>query len=149
MTASLGKRHRHLGVYGVLVEEGKLLVIRKGGDGPFTGYYDLPGGSIEMHEQIHETVVRELLEETGFQVEIVKQYGAFDVLVDAFMDVVSPFLPLHHIGIVYQLERTGGELNTTGDNIDSAGALWIDAAELHEENTVPLVVHVLRSIGVK
>lgn len=38
--------HRHLGAYGICYEDGKLLVIRKKG-GPYTGRYDLPGGSLE------------------------------------------------------------------------------------------------------
>lgn len=33
----------HFGVYGVCIEEGKLLCVRKYG-GPYNGRYDLPGG---------------------------------------------------------------------------------------------------------
>jgi 8-oxo-dGTP pyrophosphatase MutT (NUDIX family) len=148
MTAPVKKRHRHLGVYGILHREGQVLMIHKGGNGPFTGFYDLPGGSIEEHEQIAETVVREFAEETGLLVGIVKQLGAFDVMVEELPGVVSRFIPLHHIGVIYEVERVGGELNTVGDNIDSCGAVWMHKDELTAQNTVPLVMHVLRNVGV-
>jgi ADP-ribose pyrophosphatase YjhB (NUDIX family) len=40
-----------------------------------TGYHILPGGRREAGETYHETVVRELLEETGWQIEIGRLLG--------------------------------------------------------------------------
>ncbi len=58
------KRHTHLGVYGVLVRNNQVLLVRKG-RGPHTGKWDFPGGTIEFGETPYETLLREFEEETG------------------------------------------------------------------------------------
>lgn len=50
--------------YGVIIRDGKVL-LSKQWDG-----YDFPGGGMEVSETIHETIKREVYEETGFQVEV-------------------------------------------------------------------------------
>lgn len=43
------KEFKHLGVYGLVLNEGKILLVRKKG-GPYDGKLDLPGGTIEFCE---------------------------------------------------------------------------------------------------
>ena len=69
----------HFGVYGSIVKDGKILLIKKS-RGPYTGLYDLPGGSQEQGESHLETLKREIMEETGcvfFKPSVGKR--AFDV----------------------------------------------------------------------
>jgi ADP-ribose pyrophosphatase len=54
----------HFGIYGAAVKNGKILLIKKT-RGPYTGMYDLPGGSQENGESYFDTLKRELKEETG------------------------------------------------------------------------------------
>ena len=56
--------NRAFGVYGIYVENDKLLVINKNG-GPYINRYDLPGGSLEAGESLSIAMKREFLEETG------------------------------------------------------------------------------------
>lgn len=58
---------KHFGVYGVCFENGKLLCIEKT-RGPYQHRYDLPGGSQEVGEGLTETLIREVMEETGLTV---------------------------------------------------------------------------------
>lgn len=51
----------------VLVEEGNLLMVRRG-HGPAAGEWAVPGGRVESGETIPEAVVREVAEETGLEV---------------------------------------------------------------------------------
>lgn len=53
-------------VYGVIIEDGKVLLSKhkKG--------YDYPGGKMELSESLEETLVREVKEETGFEVRPLK-----------------------------------------------------------------------------
>ena len=44
-------KHRHLGVYGLLIENDKILLIKKA-NGPYKGKLDLPGGSIKFLEKV-------------------------------------------------------------------------------------------------
>lgn len=44
---------------------------------PFKGYWALPGGRVEAGETVEQTVIREVKEETGLDVEIVKKIGEY------------------------------------------------------------------------
>ena len=61
----LRKTHR-VGARAVIVQDGKIL-LNEFGDGL---YYNLPGGGVEDGELVRETVAREVLEETGIEVEV-------------------------------------------------------------------------------
>jgi 8-oxo-dGTP diphosphatase len=52
-----------------------LLIRRK--TVPFVGYWALPGGRMDPGETIEETVVREVKEETGLDVAIVRKVGEY------------------------------------------------------------------------
>ncbi len=52
-----------------------LLVRRK--DHPFIGTWALPGGFLNMEEELHEAAARELMEETGVTDAPLTQFGAF------------------------------------------------------------------------
>ena len=54
----------------------KLLLIKRSTP-PFVGYWALPGGRAEPGETLEQTVVREVKEETGLIVEIVRKIGAY------------------------------------------------------------------------
>lgn len=54
----------------------KILFIKRG-TVPFKGYWALPGGKVDADETVEQTVVREVKEETGLEVEIVKKVGEY------------------------------------------------------------------------
>lgn len=58
------KEHTHLGVYGLLIKDEKILLVIKSG-GPYDGKLDLPGGSFRFGETPDETLKRKFLEEVG------------------------------------------------------------------------------------
>lgn len=68
---------RTLTVDGMIVVDGRILLIRRG-SAPFKGYYALPGGHIEKNEDILEALVREVQEETGLVVEPGIPVGIYD-----------------------------------------------------------------------
>jgi 8-oxo-dGTP pyrophosphatase MutT (NUDIX family) len=57
------------GVVGVILREGKVLVIQRGPGVVYPGYWAAPSGRMEPGESQSETVVREVAEELGLEVE--------------------------------------------------------------------------------
>ena len=56
--------------------DNKILLIKRNTI-PFKGYWALPGGRMEPSETIDQTVVREVKEETGLDVAIVRKIGEY------------------------------------------------------------------------
>lgn len=63
-------------VSGILLYNGKLLLTRRGRD-PFKGAWDFPGGFMEQNETPEEAIRREMKEETGLDVSVVKLVGIY------------------------------------------------------------------------
>jgi len=130
--------HRAFGVYGVCIENDKLLVINKNG-GPYINRFDLPGGSLEIGENLLDGLRREFLEETGLEIEIVKNLGITDFILPWDW---KEFNYVHHIGAYYQVRIIGGNIVTPlqFEGQDSLGALWISSEEASTETSSPLVL---------
>ncbi len=68
---------RILASVAIIKYEGKLLMItRKNGE--FSGYWETPGGHIEQGETPEEAVIREVKEEAGVDVRIIKPLGIIE-----------------------------------------------------------------------
>ena len=61
---------------GILVEEGRLLIIRQ--DMPDGRQWYLPGGQLEPGETIEKGIIREMREETGLEVAMEKLLAVSD-----------------------------------------------------------------------
>lgn len=60
------KLNFRIGVYGIIVNDGKILLVKT----ESIGKYFFPGGGIERGENVIGALNREILEETGIEVEI-------------------------------------------------------------------------------
>lgn len=125
----------HFGVYGCIIENGKILLIKKA-RGPYTGLYDLPGGSQEKGESYLETLTREIMEETGCKVITAKNERRKSIIFSDFTAASGEKGVLQHEAILYDVEIEGAP-KTTGDGLDSNGAVWIKISDLTAENSTP------------
>jgi 8-oxo-dGTP diphosphatase len=66
-----------VGVGGVVVNNGRVLLIRRGQE-PLKGKWSLPGGLVEVGENLTQALRRELKEETGLNVEPLEVIGVFE-----------------------------------------------------------------------
>jgi ADP-ribose pyrophosphatase YjhB (NUDIX family) len=60
----------------ILFPENKIVLIKRNTP-PFIGYWALPGGRAEPGEVQEETVVREVKEETGLKVKVIRRVGDY------------------------------------------------------------------------
>lgn len=108
-------------------------VCRRGGDillaryvSPFDAgrHWTLPGGGIEHAEDPYDAVVREVAEETGYDVAVDRLLG-----VDSRSRISHDGAELHSIGIYYEVHVTGGRLrNELGGSTDLAA--WTPLADV-------------------
>ena len=83
--------------------ENKILLIKRNTI-PFKGYWGLPGGRMDPGETIEQTVVREVKEETGLDVEIDRKIGEY-VEKGINDDVDYEYYPT-----CFLVKRVGGEI---------------------------------------
>ena len=133
----------HFGVYGICLQDGKLLCIEKT-RGPYQHRFDLPGGSQELGEGLTETLKREVLEETGYTLIRYSNPRMYDVLVQE----EGKDFAVHHIMAFYDIaldfEHSQNSISQEvfdGSN-DSANVLWLNLEEITTENASPLVLKV-------
>ena len=132
------KFHRAFGVYGICVENNKLLVINKNG-GPYINRFDLPGGSLEEAESLSIAMKREFLEETGIEIEITQNIGVIDFMLPWKW---KEYTDVHHIAVYYLVKQNGGRISKPlqFEGQDSLGAEWVSETDISEENASPLVI---------
>ena len=109
-----------VGVGGVIIENGRALLIRRGSE-PLKGQWSIPGGTLELGESLQEGVIRELREETGLDVRVLELLEVFDRI---FPENEPPtrdqlLKPRYHFVIVdYLCEKIGGEARAGSDVTD-------------------------------
>ena len=134
---------KHFGVYGVCLQEGKLLCIVKT-RGPYQHRFDLPGGSQEEGEGLTETLKREVLEETGYTLNSYSNPRIYDVLVHE----EGKDFAVHHIMAFYDivLDFEGSQKSLPHEVLDgsndSAKAIWLNLEEITADNASPLILKV-------
>ncbi|WNB90713.1 NUDIX domain-containing protein [Bacillus sp. NEB1478] len=130
--------HTHKGIYLICVNDsGHLLTIEKNG-GPYINRLDLPGGTPENEESELETVVREVYEETGYQVQSANKLGEriYEIPWRYKKWTLSQHTAVYFIGKVDEANQLA--LASIPDQ-DSKGTLWIDPTKVQEEWCSPLV----------
>lgn len=66
-----------IGVAALILKEGRMLLIKRSQE-PSKGMWSIPGGRLELGETVSEAVKREVLEECGVQIEIVRFLDVID-----------------------------------------------------------------------
>jgi ADP-ribose pyrophosphatase YjhB (NUDIX family) len=128
--------HPTPGVGAVIVEDGRLLLIRRG-RGAYRGYWAVPGGRQQRGETMREAVIREVREETGLIVDVGDVVWAGDI-----MDGAQP--PAYHYVVVdFAATPTGGHLEA-GD--DAAEVRWVPMEEVRSMRLTPTMNDLLEQI---
>lgn len=88
------------------------------GKEPLKGYWSLPGGILETGEKLEEAIRREVLEETGLEVEPLSLFEVFERI----MPDRDGRAEYHYVLIDYVCRPVGGRLQAASD---VAAAEWV------------------------
>ena len=137
------KEFKQLGTYGLVIQNGKILLIKKFG-GPYDGKLDLPGGTIEFCERPEEALKRELMEEVGIEVVDYQLFDADSVAFEwQFKEDI--LVKVHHTGIFFKVSNYNNEIKkeikVDEVNDDSLGAefFYIDKLSKKELSTIAIM----------
>ena len=125
-----------VGVGGVVIENGRALLIRRG-SAPLEGQWSIPGGMLELGESIVEGVRRELAEETGIEVRVLELIEVFERVIPG----ESGRIRYHFVILDYLCEMVSGEARAASDVIDVA---WAGEEELEKFALTPIAIRVIR-----
>ncbi|MBO4646123.1 MAG: NUDIX hydrolase [Bacteroidales bacterium] len=99
-------------VFGFDGRELQILLIERGNE-PYKGYWAFPGGFMNMDESAEQCALRELQEETGLTINMLKQLGAFT---DVHRDPRGRVVSIAFYALVRPTEVKGGD--------DASEARW-------------------------
>jgi ADP-ribose pyrophosphatase YjhB (NUDIX family) len=129
----------YVGVGAVIVRDGQVLIVKRKYD-PLAGQWSLPGGGVELGETLEASVAREMLEETGLDIEIGPVIEVFDRITRDERGEVR----YHFVLVDYLCWPIGGELHASSDVAD---ARFVDPSELPQYNlTVKATEVIMRAL---
>ena len=99
-----------VGVGAVIICNGKILLEKRKNE-PGKGKWSVPGGLVELGESVEQTVMREVEEETGLEVEKPEHID----VVDNIIRDESGRVKYHFVIIDYFMKLKGGTLKAASD----------------------------------
>jgi 8-oxo-dGTP diphosphatase len=107
----------------LIVEDSRVLLVELGIE-PFKGYWDIPGGFLAADEHPRDGMLREVREETGLEVRVIRWLGVY---VDRYGSGTDAEYTLNHYYIV---EPIGGMLRAADDAVELR---WFAFDEIPED----------------
>ncbi|MFQ5602021.1 MAG: NUDIX hydrolase [bacterium] len=110
----------------VIISDGRILLVQRKNE-PQAKYWTLPGGVVEIGEQVKSALVREVKEECGVLIRPGKLIEAIDYIVKDQDDKIH----YHYIILDFEAEILQGEL-TPGSDCEELN--WFNKEQLAELN---------------
>jgi 8-oxo-dGTP diphosphatase len=103
-------------------ENGRVLLQRRSDN----GYWNLPGGGLELGESLAQACLREVREETGLEIEIVRLIGVYSAPEMTTMRYPDGRV-IQYVTGLFECRVTGGKLEL---DHESTALDWFDPLEL-------------------
>ncbi len=120
-----------LGVGGVILREGRVLLVRRGHP-PGQGSWSLPGGKVEFGESLTAAAAREILEETSLSVRVLAMLEVVEIVGDGY----------HYVVFDYLCEPHPPDQQAVAAS-DAADLAWVPASELAARGVTDAVIRVV------
>ncbi len=131
-----------VGMKAVIVHEGKVLILREAeyDEGTNKGKWDVPGGRINPEEPFLEGLRREVLEESGLEVEPTELWGIFET----FPTIKGE--ACHIIRIYHLCRPVTIDIKLSGDHSEYE---WIDPKDVGERVFVSDIVEMIDKVRIQ
>ena len=113
-----------IGVGAVIMCNGKILLVKRGSE-PGRNKWSIPGGLVELGEKVHNTIVREVKEETSLDVEA---HNLIDVVDNLVPDEKGRWR-YHFVILDFFARLKGGNLHAGSDALH---AQWVPLDEVEK-----------------
>ena len=120
----------------IVLRDGQILLIMRTKE-PGAGKWSIPGGKIELGEKLFEAAKREVLEETGIDVEIHKAVNTYDSIVrDA-----EGRIKFHYFLVYCTGSYISGEPRTSAE---SSEVVWTELGKVDGLDMNPVLKKIIR-----
>ena len=114
-----------------VLEEGRILLVKRASE-PGRGRWSLPGGAVKLGERLGEAVVREVLEETGLLIEVIRPID----VVETIIRDEDGRIRFHYVIVDYLARPLSGELRASSDALEARWVRLDEALTLDITNTL-------------
>ena len=125
-----------VGVGAVVLDGQRVLLVRRG-HAPLKGQWSLPGGGVEVGETLEEAIAREVLEETGLEIEV----GPIVEVLDRISRDADGRVEHHFVLVDFIARASGGVLRSASDAEDAA---WVALQDLARYEVAPVTISVIQ-----
>ncbi|MHA1932262.1 MAG: NUDIX hydrolase [Promethearchaeota archaeon] len=134
----------HVGV-GILLVRDKHLLLVKRKYNPDAGYWSIPGGHLDLGEEVEKAAEREGFEETGFKVEVTKLAGIIDkIMYDRDMKI-----EYHYVLLNFFVEQIDGDkTQAPTPDTDALDARFVPFNELKEYKLTISLIKLLKQLKI-
>ena len=112
---------------GAVIFQGDQILLVKRRSEPKASNWTIPGGVVELGETVEACVRREIQEECGLIIELVRLVDVIDYIEKDTLNRIK----YHYVIIDYEARVVGGSLNADSDAVE---ARWFDNNELPNLN---------------
>jgi 8-oxo-dGTP diphosphatase len=126
-----------LAAYAVIVDDQDRVLLALWNEGA-QRRWTLPGGGVDLEEQADEGAVRELREETGYDVELGRLLGVDSYVIPGERRLMDTDRLMKAVRVVYEARVVGGELTHEVDGTTDE-ARWVPLADVAGLPRVSLV----------